>query len=140
NSDVARPNPNDRTNGLKPIQAKADQTLLDPNKIDLARVDISKLDLSKLDLSKVDASKMTDEQFQKLKAAREESQFAKAEQELRQAIQEVPDLKQLAQNLVVQRTEEGLRIQLVDQDKSSMFPLGGTEMNEKARELMGIVA
>jgi len=140
NADKAQNNPNDRANALKPNQAKADAALLDPAKVDLAKVDVSKLDLSKLDLSKVDPSTMTQAQFEKLKTAREESQFAKAEQELRQAIQQVPDLKQLAQNLVVERTSEGLRIQLVDQDKNSMFPLGATEMNDKARELMGVVA
>ena len=140
NSDTAKDNPNDRANALNPNDAKAGQALLDPNKVDLAKVDVSKLDLSKLDLSKVDPSKMTEAQFQKLKTAREESQFSKAEQELRQAIQQVPDLKQLAQNLVVERTSEGLRIQLVDQDKNSMFPLGATEMNDKAKELMAAVA
>ena len=140
NSDTAKDNPNDRANALNPNSAKAGQALLDPTKVDLAKVDVSKLDLSKLDLSKVDPSKMTQEQFEKLKSAREESQFAKAEQELRQAIQQVPDLKQLAQNLVVERTSEGLRIQLVDQDKNSMFPLGATEMNDKAKELMAAVA
>jgi chemotaxis protein MotB len=140
NSDTAKDNPNDRANALNPNDAKAGQALLDPSKVDLAKVDVSKLDLSKLDLSKVDPSKMTQEQFEKLKTAREESQFAKAEQELRQAIQQVPDLKQLAQNLVVERTSEGLRIQLVDQDKNSMFPLGSTDMNDKAKELMAAVA
>ena len=140
NSDTAKDNPNDRANALNPNDAKAGQALLDPNKVDLAKVDVSKLDLSKLDLSKVDPSKMTEAQFQKLKTAREESQFSKAEQELRQAIQQVPDLKQLAQNLVVERTQEGLRIQLVDQDKNSMFPLGATDMNDKAKELMAAVA
>jgi chemotaxis protein MotB len=140
NADKAQNNPTDRANALNPNKAKQDAALLDPTKVDLARVDVSKLDLSKLDLSKVDPSKMSQEQFEKLKTAREESQFAKAEQELRQAIQQVPDLKQLAQNLVVERTQEGLRIQLVDQDKNSMFPLGGTAMNDKARELMSAVA
>ena len=140
NADKSQNNPNERANALNPNQAKQDAALLDPTKVDLAKVDVSKLDLSKLDLSKVDPSKMTQEQFEKLKTAREESQFAEAEHELRQAIQQVPDLKQLAQNLVVQRTEEGLRIQLVDQDKNSMFQSGGTTMNDKSRELMAAVA
>jgi chemotaxis protein MotB len=97
--------------------------------------------LQKLSPGKVvDPNNLTDPQFQALKAERESKQFAKAQFELQQAIQQVPDLKPLAQNLVVDRTEEGLRIQLVDQEKTSMFASGSTEMNEAARKLMGLVA
>jgi chemotaxis protein MotB len=88
----------------------------------------------------VDPAKLTEAQFLALKEARESKQFAEAQYQLQQAIQQVPDLKPLAQNLVVDRTAEGLRIQLVDQDKSSMFSLGSTEMNDAARKLMGLVA
>ncbi len=72
-------------------------------------------------------------------AEREERQFAAAEFALRQAMQDIPDLKNLAENLVVDRTPEGLRIQIVDQDKTSMFPLGSSEMAEPARKLMALV-
>jgi chemotaxis protein MotB len=37
-------------------------------------------------------------------------------------------------------TPEGLRIQLVDQEKSSMFPLGSSVMQDNARRLMDQVA
>jgi len=72
-------------------------------------------------------------------AEREERQFAAAEFALRQAMQDIPDLKNLAENLVVDRTPEGLRIQIVDQDKTSMFPLGSSEMAEPAKKLMALV-
>jgi chemotaxis protein MotB len=72
-------------------------------------------------------------------AEREERQFAAAEFALRQAMQDIPDLKNLAENLVVDRTPEGLRIQIVDQDKTSMFPLGSSEMTEPARKLIAVV-
>jgi chemotaxis protein MotB len=88
----------------------------------------------------VDPNKLTDAQFQALRESRENKQFEQAQFELRQAIQQVPDLQPLAQNLLVDRTREGLRIQLVDQDKASMFALGSTEMNDSARKLMGLVA
>jgi chemotaxis protein MotB len=88
----------------------------------------------------IDPGKLTEAQFQALKEARENKQFAQAQYELQQAIQQVPDLQPLAQNLLVDRTREGLRIQLVDQDKASMFASGSTEMNEAARKLMGLVA
>lgn len=88
----------------------------------------------------VDPDKLTEEQFQALKIAREEKEFERAQYELQQAIQQVPDLKPLAQNLVVERTEEGLRIQLVDQEKNAMFQSGATDMNESGKKLMGLVA
>jgi chemotaxis protein MotB len=77
---------------------------------------------------------------QKLLEELENKQFKEAEQQLRQAIQKIPDIKELAENLIIDQTPEGLRIQLVDQDKNSMFPRGGTTMTDKARILMHQVA
>ena len=76
---------------------------------------------------------------ERLLADREERQFAAAEFALRQAIQDVPELHPLAENLIVERTPEGLRIQLVDQEKNAMFPLGSAEMSDPAKKLMGLV-
>ena len=83
--------------------------------------------------------KITEAAAAKSAAEREERQFAAAEFALRQAMQDIPDLKNLAENLVVDRTPEGLRIQIVDQDKTSKFPLGSSEMAEPARKLMALV-
>ncbi|HEX3499997.1 MAG TPA: flagellar motor protein MotB [Stellaceae bacterium] len=83
--------------------------------------------------------KITEAAMAKSAAEREERQFAAAEFALRQAMQDIPDLKNLAENLVVDRTQEGLRIQIVDQDKTSMFPLGSAEMAEPAKKLMALV-
>ncbi len=73
-------------------------------------------------------------------ARQEEETFKKAEFDLRQAIEDIPELKQLAENLVVDRTPEGLRIQIVDQGRYSMFPLGSAAPLEHTRKLMGMVA
>ena len=73
-------------------------------------------------------------------ARQEEESFKKAEFDLRQAIEDIPELKQLAENLVVDRTPEGLRIQIVDQGRYSMFPLGSAAPLEHTRKLMGMVA
>lgn len=70
----------------------------------------------------------------------EEQKFAAAEFALRQAIRDIPDLKNLADNLIIDRTPEGLRIQIVDQDKLSMFPLGSAEMADSARKLIALVS
>jgi chemotaxis protein MotB len=73
-------------------------------------------------------------------ARQEEESFRKAEHDLKQAIQDIPELKQLAENLIIDRTPEGLRIQIVDQGRYSMFPLGSAQPMEHTRKLMGLVA
>jgi chemotaxis protein MotB len=83
---------------------------------------------------------MTEMELQKRVAEREEKQFAAAEFALRQAIQDVPVLKDLAENLIIDRTPEGLRIQIVDQEKSAMFPLGSAQMEDRTQKLMALVA
>lgn len=88
----------------------------------------------------VDQGKITDQQFQKLKAESEEKQFEKAQYDLQQAIQQVPDLKSLAKNLIIDQTEEGLRIQIVDQEQTAMFPTGSTTMSDQAQKLMTLVS
>jgi chemotaxis protein MotB len=83
---------------------------------------------------------VTEEDLKKALAKREEEEFAKAEHDLRQAIQDVPELRQLAQNLIIDRTPEGLRIQLVDQGRLAMFPLGSPTPFEHTRQLLAMVA
>ncbi|OYQ32950.1 chemotaxis protein MotB [Niveispirillum lacus] len=73
-------------------------------------------------------------------AKHEEAQFAKAEAELRQAIQQIPELRNLAQNLIIDKTPEGLRIQLVDQEGYSMFPSGSAKMQPQTAQLLSQVA
>ena len=80
------------------------------------------------------------EQAAKVLAEAENKQFKEAEFELKQAIQNTPDLKDLAQNLIVDNTPDGLRIQIVDQEKLAMFPRGSTVMADKAKLLMAKVA
>jgi chemotaxis protein MotB len=70
----------------------------------------------------------------------EKKEFDAAQHALRQAIEDVPGLKQLGKNLLVDQTPEGLRIQIVDQGKTSMFPLGSATMTEPARKLMALIA
>ncbi|HEU0070502.1 MAG TPA: flagellar motor protein MotB [Alphaproteobacteria bacterium] len=77
------------------------------------------------------------EDLQRLRAKRENEAFAGAEKELRQAIQEIPELKALADSVIVDRTPEGLRIQIVDQDKMSMFALGSAVPQESTKKLLG---
>lgn len=72
--------------------------------------------------------------------AREEAEFEAAEEAIRQAIQEVPDLAELSENILVDNTPEGLRIQLVDQEGLAMFPSGSANMFEHTQRLMDLIA
>ena len=83
---------------------------------------------------------ITERQKEEIVREREEQEFAKAEEELRQAIESVPELSQLADNLIIDRTPEGMRIQIVDQDRLSMFPSGSAVMHEYTRHLLYKVA
>lgn len=77
---------------------------------------------------------------QKIVKNQEEQAFKKVENQLRQAIQDMPELKSLADSLIIDQTPEGLRIQIVDQDKREMFPLGSAQMYDYTAQLLGLVA
>jgi chemotaxis protein MotB len=40
---------------------------------------------------------------------------------LRQALQEMPELAELSKNIMIEETKQGLNIEIVDQNGSSMF-------------------
>lgn len=83
--------------------------------------------------------KLTAEEFQKQLAESEQQRFEEAKAALEQAVTEVPELRALANNLMVDETPEGLRIQIVDQDKTPMYPLGSAELLDPAKKLVALV-
>lgn len=90
--------------------------------------------------SNVKPAKLSKENLDKLLKEREERQFEAAEQELRTAIEAAPELKGLTKSLMIDRSPEGLRIQIVDQEGLPMFPRGSTEMYEHTRKLLAMIA
>ncbi len=82
---------------------------------------------------------MTDEEIEKEAARIENKRFDKAEKELRDAIAQDPTLQDVANNLLIDRTEEGLRIQIVDEEGKPMFPRGDAKMYERTKHLMEAV-
>ncbi len=70
---------------------------------------------------------------------REENLFKQAEGLLKKALQDAPEMREFAQNMMVDRTPEGLRIQIVDRDKFSMFPSGSAIPYERGRNLLRMV-
>ncbi|CAK0751831.1 chemotaxis protein MotB [uncultured Gammaproteobacteria bacterium] len=77
---------------------------------------------------------------QMIQGQQDAQQFLEAASSIRQAIQSVPELQELAKSLMVDQTPEGLRIQIVDQERLSMFPAGSNQMFPQTSELMRLVA
>ena len=67
---------------------------------------------------------------------REQVAFDAAAQQIREAIQGDKLLEDIASQISIDQTPEGLRIQLLDEDKRPMFALGSAEMVDRARELL----
>jgi len=70
----------------------------------------------------------------------EEQQFEETAEAIRQAMENNPDLSELSQNLLIDNTPEGLRIQIVDQQGAAMFPSGSSIMTPDMSKLLGLVA
>jgi len=71
---------------------------------------------------------------------REKQGFEQAAQQIREAVAGDPQLAELARQLAIDMTPEGLRIQIRDADREAMFPLGSAVPNDKARLLLQKVA
>lgn len=61
-------------------------------------------------------------------------------EELRLALEQLPDVKKLRDNLVVRQTPDGVRIELVDAARHSMFQPGTASPTAEARLLLATVA
>jgi chemotaxis protein MotB len=81
----------------------------------------------------------TSAQIAELREA-EDQRFKAASQQLKAAMQKEKELAGLSENLRVDITPEGMRIQIVDREGESMFPSGSARMYDKTRNLLGKVA
>ena len=81
-----------------------------------------------------------DDQLERQMPSREDRIFQSAEISIRQAMQQMPDIAELSRNVLMERTPDGLNIQLVDQDGQSMFQAGSSNLVPKARLLLQEVA
>ena len=73
-------------------------------------------------------------------ARREREAFERVADQIREAVASDPALADLARQMLVDQTPEGLRIQLVDAERQPMFALGGAAPNDRARALLARVA
>ena len=70
----------------------------------------------------------------------EQKQFEEVKSKIEQQIRQDAGLADLKDNIQIEQTPEGLRIQLLDREKVSMFPSGSATMNEKSKKLLDLVA
>ena len=87
-----------------------------------------------------DPTKLADAALRAELDRRERIAFADAAQQIRAAVAADPQLADLAKQLVIDVTPEGLRIQLLDADKEPMFATGSAAILERAQALLRKVA
>lgn len=71
---------------------------------------------------------------------KEQAQLEKVSREIRQALNAIPQTKILQDSLVLDNTPDGLRIQIVDQDRLPMFPPGSSALYEHTQKLLLLVS
>jgi len=67
---------------------------------------------------------------------RERESFDNAAEQIREAVRNDPLLRELAAQIAIDQTTEGLRIQLIDEERTPMFASGSAVLNERARVLL----
>ncbi len=75
-----------------------------------------------------------------LREQAEKAAFDRASEQLREQIRSDPALAAIANQIAVDQTPEGLRIQLLDEDRQPMFPTGSSVMTDRARLVLQKVA
>ena len=83
-----------------------------------------------------DAKEAQDAQLRADAARKERAQFEDAAKQLHDAIAKDPAFADLAHQLAIDITPEGLRIQILDDDKQPMFAMGSSVLNDRARALL----
>lgn len=71
---------------------------------------------------------------------KEQKLFEEISEQIKQSIQKNPEIKDLFDNMIIEQTEEGLRIQIIDREKKAMFPNGGSRMYKQMQDLLEHVA
>jgi len=66
----------------------------------------------------------------------EDRSFALAAASLRQAMQDMPEISEMSKHIMIEENENGLNIEIVDQEGRSMFPDGAKEPYERTRRII----
>jgi chemotaxis protein MotB len=90
--------------------------------------------------AKGDARTLADAALRAELERREKAAFQQAADQIRDAVRNDPELADLARQLAIDMTPEGLRIQLLDEEHQPMFPSGSADVNDRARLLLRKIA
>jgi chemotaxis protein MotB len=69
-------------------------------------------------------------------ALKRDRDFALAAASLRQALGELPEINEVSRHIIFEETDEGLNIQIVDQEGRAMFADGAREPYERTRRML----
>ncbi len=86
------------------------------------------------------AAEASEAQLRAELARKEHAAFDAAAKQIKDEVAKDPALADLARQLAVDITPDGLRIQIMDEEKQAMFPIGSATLNERARALLQKVA
>ncbi len=81
-----------------------------------------------------------EEKFAAMVAKKEQAYFEQMSEEIKVAIQDSPELSKLQDQILLDITEDGMRIQLVDKDNRAMFRSGSAELYNYAEKMIRTVA
>jgi len=85
------------------------------------------------------ADAQTENQSQKENTADEEQKLQQTKQEILSAFDNTPDLQKFKNNLIITNTPEGLKIDLVDDDRNAIFNPGTARMTDMGRSMLRAV-
>ncbi len=91
---------------------------------------------SKDDASEDGKSEIDEAEFLERLAALEEASFEETKDQIKAAIASDPEMAGLEDNIIIDMTPEGLRIQIVDQYDESMFDPGSVTIKPRIKKLM----
>lgn len=111
----------------------------DPGKIEDAPLSNSHEDAPSNSASSVAVVEMQRENKIEDQRREQNDVFDEISEVIRQAMHEIPDLEPLIPNVLFEKTNDGLRIQIVDQAKTPMFPIGSASMFNETRDLLSLV-
>jgi chemotaxis protein MotB len=86
-----------------------------------------------------DKEGMTEQDFKQAQAQREQQKFDKAKDVLQGAMKGIPELQQFQGSMLVDNTQEGLRVQITDTEGLAMFPSGSSAMFGHTKALLDLV-
>ncbi|PCI50481.1 MAG: motility protein MotB, partial [Alphaproteobacteria bacterium] len=81
-----------------------------------------------------------EEKFAELAASREQEYFEKMAEDIKTVIQESPELSKLKDQVLIDITKDGMRIQIVDKDNRAMFRSGTAVLYKYAEKMIRKIA